>query len=230
MGQKVNPKIFRIGINVYWNSRWYAKSDYASKLRQDIEIRKYLQSELRDAAVEKVEIERSSNKVTIIISSAKPGIVIGRGGKGIEELKDKIQRKFFSKKDNVSLSVNEVKDTSLSAELVKQTIISDIERRIPFRRAMKQAVGKVERAGAKGVKVIVAGRLNGAEIARSEKAVYGSVPLHTIKACIDYSRGTARTTYGAVGVKVWIYKDPEKVSHDSDSLNTRSNRVRSKRV
>lgn len=216
MGQKVNPKIFRIGSTISWNSRWYAGKDYRFKLRQDLELRKFLKGELKDASVEKVEIERSSNKVTVIIYSGKPGIVIGRGGKGIEELKTKIQKNFFTKKDNLSVSIQEVANPSLSAELVLQGIASDIERRIPFRRAMKQALGRVERAGAKGVKIIVGGRLNGAEIARSEKVIYGSIPLHTIKANIDYSRGVARTTYGAIGIKVWIYKDAEKPKEEKD--------------
>ena len=224
MGQKVNPRIFRIGNTITWNSRWYAKNDYRQKLRQDIELRKFLQKELKDASVEKVEIERSSNKINIIIHSGKPGIVIGRGGKGIEELKGKIQKKCFGKKDNLSVSIQEVKDPNLSAELVMQAIASDIERRIPFRRAMKQAVGRIERAGAKGAKVIVSGRLNGAEIARSEKNIYGSIPLHTIKANIDYSRGVARTTYGAIGVKVWIYRDAEKKQDSKPSFRPRNNK------
>ena len=224
MGQKVNPKSFRIGSTFSWNSRWFAKADYAEKLRQDIEIRKHLVKELTDAAVERIDIERSSNKVTIVIYSAKPGIIIGRGGKGIEELKAKTQKKFFNKKENLSVSIQEVKDPNLSAELVKQSIIMDIERRIPFRRAMKQAVGRVERAGAKGVKVIVSGRLNGAEIARSEKAIWGSIPLHTIRTNIDYSRGAARTTYGAIGVKVWIYKDPEAKKQETTNTRPRGRR------
>lgn len=229
MGQKVNPKSFRLGTTITWHSRWFAKHDYAAKLRQDIEIRKFLQNELRESAVERIEIERSSNKITIIVFSGKPGVIIGRGGKGIEELKAKIQKKFFSKKDNLSVSIQEVKDASLSAELVKQGVISDIERRIPFRRAMKQAIGRVERAGAKGVKVIVSGRLNGAEIARSEKAIWGSIPLHTIKANIDYSRGVARTTYGAIGVKVWIYKSPEVVGEAQTTRNTNAPRGRGRK-
>ena len=210
MGQKVNPRIFRIGTTTTWHSRWFAKSDYRQKLRQDIELRKYLKVEMKDAAVDHVEIERSSNKVNLIIFSGKPGIVIGRGGKGIEELKTKIQKKFFDKKEGLSVSVEEVADPNLSAELLVQSIASDIERRIPFRRAMKQALGRVERAGAKGAKILVSGRLNGAEIARAEKVIFGSIPLHTIKANIDYSRGVARTTYGAIGVKVWIFKNPEQ--------------------
>lgn len=206
MGQKVHPKVFRLGIIYDWSSKWFGKTNFREQLRQDIEVKKFLRILLKDAAVERVEVERSLNKVTIYIYTAKPGVVIGRGGQGIEDIKNKVQARFFTPKDHLTLTIQEVREPGLSAELVKQTIISDIEKRIPFRRAMKQALSKVERAGAKGVKISLSGRLNGAEIARTETLSSGKIPLHTLRADIDYSRGAAFTTYGTVGVKVWIYR------------------------
>lgn len=206
MGQKVHPKVFRLGVIYDWSSKWFGKTNFREQLRQDIEVKKFLRLLLKDGAVEKVDIERSANKVTIYIYTAKPGVVIGRGGQGIEEIKKKVQNRFFTPKDNLSLTIQEVREPGLSSELVKQSIIADIEKRIPFRRVMKQALARVERAGAKGVKVTLSGRLNGAEIARSETLASGKIPLHTLRADIDYARGAAFTTYGAIGVKVWIYR------------------------
>lgn len=206
MGQKVHPKIFRIGVIYGWNSKWFGGVAYRQQLKQDIKLRKYLKVLLKEGAVEKIEIERSSNKVNIIIYTAKPGIVIGRGGQGIDVIKKKVQKEFFTKKEQLNITIQEVRDPNLSAELIKQAVVTDIEKRIPYRRAMKQAINRVQRAGSKGVKIIVSGRLNGAEIARSESLSLGKIPLHTLRADIDYSRGTAFTTYGTVGVKVWIYR------------------------
>jgi small subunit ribosomal protein S3 len=208
MGQKVNPKSFRIGTTTTWNSKWFAgKKDYADLLKEDVQIRKFLEKELRLAAVDSIIIERTAKNLSINIASAKPGVIIGRAGAGAEELKKKIKFKFFgSKKVTINLNIKEVDKPSLSARIVMLDIITDLEKRVAFRRAVKAAIGRVERAGAKGVKVIVAGRLNGAEIARQESFSSGSLPLHTLRADINYSRGAARTIYGAIGVKVWIYR------------------------
>jgi len=208
MGQKVHPKIFRTGESqIYtWNSKWFSKKDYVARLRQDVDIRIFLKKALKEAAVAKIEIERTANAVTVIIHSAKPGLIIGHAGTGIEDLRKKIKDKFLDKKATLNLNVQEVQNPSTSAEIVLQVMIADIEKRIPFRRVLKQAVGRVERAGAKGVKVVASGRLDGAEIAREETLSWGKIPLHTLRADIDYAGGAAFTIYGAVGIKVWIYK------------------------
>ena len=207
MGHKVHPKIFRIGEIYTWDSKWFARpKDYAKFLQQDILIKKFLKKELKEAAVGQIEIERGPNLITVIIHSAKPGVIIGRGGQGIEDLKKKVKIKFLDKKVSLNINIQEVANPNLSAELIVQSMIADIEKRMPFRRVMKQAIGRVEKAGAKGVKVRCGGRLNGAEIARTETLTSGKLPLHTLRADIDYARGVARTTYGAIGVKVWIYK------------------------
>ena len=206
MGQKVNPIIFRMGGTQNWTSRWFSKNDYPALLKADILIKKFLRKKLKEGSVARIEIERSSNNMVIAIHTGKPGLIIGRGGEGVEILKKQIQDEFFTKKTNLTINIVEVKSPNSSAELVLQSVIADLEKRIPFRRAMKQAIGRVQKAGAKGVKVICSGRLNGAEIARRETLTWGSLPLHTIRADIDYSRGAALTTYGKIGVKVWIYK------------------------
>ncbi|MBA3047821.1 30S ribosomal protein S3 [Patescibacteria group bacterium] len=212
MGQKVNPKIFRMGITRSWHSKWFSSGKkYIEKFSQDIKIRKFFIKELREAGVDRVEIERSANKINISIFTAKPGLIIGRGGMGVEDLKKKIHKKFLSRPSGIRLSeinlnITEFDRPNLSAQILVQSIALDLEKRMPFRRIMKQAVSRVTRAGALGVKVIVKGRLNGAEIARSEMLTSGKVPLHTLRADIDYARGAARTIYGAIGIKVWIYK------------------------
>lgn len=210
MGQKVNPKIFRMGVIRTWESKWFSKNKYSDFLKLDVAIRKFLTLKLKDAALDKIEIERSGESIKITIYSAKPGIIIGRSGVGVEDLKNKLQRNVLNKmnigKMGVNLNILEIKNPNLSANIIMQNVIDDLEKRIPFRRVLKQAIGKAEKAGAKGVKIMVAGRLNGAEIARSEKLTSGKIPLHTLRADIDYTRGAARTIYGAIGVKVWIYK------------------------
>lgn len=209
MGQKVHPKIFRIGILYQGNSKWFSKKQYAAFLKQDIEIREYLKNKLKEARIAKIEIERSANAINIIIHTSRPGVVIGRGGKGIEELRKELQSKFLDKKlniNNVNIDIQEVSKPGLNAELVMQNMVDQIEKRVPYRKVMKRAIDQVKREGAQGVKVMVSGRLNGAEIARSEKLAWGKIPLHTLRADIDYAQGTARTTYGSVGVKVWICK------------------------
>ncbi len=218
MGHKVNPKIFRIGILNNWSSKWYSGRDYVKFLQQDILMKEFIAKELKEAAVAKVEIERSANNLTIIIYSAKPGVIIGRGGQGIEELKKKILSKFLDKKANLNINIQEVADPNSSAELVLQSMVLDLEKRMPFRRVLKQAIGRVEKTKAKGVKVTVSGRLNGSEIARTETLNSGSLPLHTLRADIDYAHGIAQTTYGVIGVKIWIYKG-EKFK-DDQAVNT----------
>lgn len=208
MGQKVNPRIFRTGQNQIftWESKWFGRKNYIAYLKQDILIKKFLRQALKEAAVAKIEIERTANALTVIIHSAKPGVIIGHAGKGIEDLKNKVKEKFLDKKMALNLNVQEVRSPSLSAEVVVNSMIADVEKRVPFRRVMKQTMSRVERAGAKGVKIIMAGRLDGAEIAREEMLSWGKIPLHTFRADIDYASAPAFTIYGAVGIKVWIYK------------------------
>lgn len=206
MGQKVNPKGFRIGKIYTWNSLWFSEKNYVSFLKQDLSIRKFLLDALKEAAVEKIIIERGAGDVKINVYTAKPGVVIGRAGSGIEDLKKKIQQKFFAPKQNININIKEVERPALSSSIVMQNVIADLEKRVPFRKAIKQAIGRVERAGAPGAKIMVSGRLNGAEIARVESITYGKIPLQTIRADIDYTRGAAQTIYGKIGVKVWIYR------------------------
>jgi small subunit ribosomal protein S3 len=212
MGKKISPKIFRIGIVKTWPSKWFGVGvDYSRKVEQDVQIRKFLLKKLQEAGVDRVEIERSAKKINIIIFTAKPGLIIGRGGSGADDLKKEIHKKFLSRPSGIRLSdinlnIHEVDRPNLSAQIIVQSMIIDIEKRMPFRRVMKQAISRVERAGALGVKVIISGRLNGSEIARSEMATSGKLPLHTLRADIDYARGAAHTTYGTIGIKTWIYK------------------------
>ena len=210
MGQKVNPNGIRIGIVKDWDAKWYADKDFADNLHEDIKIRKYLKDSLGAAGVSKIETERSKNRLKLTIHTAKPGMVIGRGGSGIEQIKDGLKGKT---EKNVDINIAEIRQPDLDATLVAENIAQQLERRIAFRRAMKQSVGRTMRLGAKGIKVKVSGRLGGAEIARSEAYREGSIPLHTLRADIDYGTAEARTTYGRIGVKVWIFKGeilPEK--------------------
>lgn len=207
MAQKVHPRIFRLGIIGSWKSKWFSsKKEYARFLEEDIKIRKYISKKLKDAGVANIEMERSGNEITVNLYTSKPGLVIGRGGAGTEELKKDIKSKFLDKKVKLNLEIREVVNPGQNSQLICQSIIEQLEKRIPFRRAAKRAVEQVMTTGAKGIRIIVGGRLNGAEIARQEKFSEGSVPLHTLRADIDYARGAAKTTYGLVGVKVWIYK------------------------
>lgn len=210
MGQKVNPNGIRIGIVKTWDAKWYADKDFADNLHEDIKIRKYLKEQLGAAGVSKIETERSKNRLKLTIHTAKPGMVIGRGGSGIEQIKEGLKGKT---EKNVDINISEIRQPDLDATLVAENIAQQLERRIAFRRAMKQSVGRTMRLGAKGIKVKVSGRLGGAEIARSEAYREGSIPLHTLRADIDYGTAEARTTYGRIGVKVWIFKGeilPEK--------------------
>jgi len=208
MGHKVNPKAFRLGQTLTWSSRWFSDKNYADFLKEDILIRKFIKKILKEAVIEKVEIERSANQIAIFITAARPGVIIGRGGTGIEDLKNKIITTCFKNnpKQNLKLNITEIENPNLSAEAMLYFMRVDIEKRMPFRRVMKQAIERVMKAGALGVKIIMGGRLNGAEIARVETLSQGKVPLHTLRADIDYARGAARTTYGAIGIKIWIYK------------------------
>ncbi|MBI4600220.1 30S ribosomal protein S3 [Candidatus Uhrbacteria bacterium] len=208
MGHKVNPKIFRTGVLYGWDSKWFASGkQFRDNLANDICLRKYLEKQLKGASVSKIEIERTTHVITITIHSGKPGVIIGRQGAGIEELKKKIRKEFFgSEKVTVNVNVVEVDRPTLDAQLVAQGMIEELEKRMPYRRVMKQAIDRVSKGGAQGVKVRVSGRLNGAEIANVETLHNGKIPLHTLRAHIDYARGAARTLSGAVGVKVWIYK------------------------
>lgn len=205
MGQKVNPISMRLQVNKDWRSKWFAsKREYSSYLTQDLAVRRLIQTKLGSrAAINKVDIERSPNLVNVTVVTAKAGVVIGRGGTGAQELKAAIEKIY---KVPVRLNVEEIKKAEMYAKLVAENIANQLERRIAFRRAVKSAAGATMRAGAKGIRIEVAGRLNGAEMSRREKVVEGSVPLHTLRADIDYSGARAQTAAGIIGVKVWIYK------------------------
>lgn len=204
MGQKVNPIGLRIGIIRDWEAKWYAnKKDYQELLHEDLKIRNYVMQRLKDAAIGSVEIERAANRVNVTIHTAKPGMVIGKGGQEVDALRNELN-KLTGKR--VHISISEIKQPDLCAKLVAESIAQQLERRVAFRRAMKQAIQRSMRAGAKGVRVQVSGRLGGAEIARTEGYVEGTVPLQTLRADIDYALAEAHTTYGRIGVKVWIYR------------------------
>ncbi len=205
MGQKVNPISMRLQVNKDWRSKWFVgKREYAAYLKDDLQVRRLISSKLGSrAAINRVEIARTPNLVTITIHTAKAGVVIGRGGAGVTELKEQIEKIY---KQSVRVNIEEVKKTDLHAKLVAENIAHQLERRMSFRRAIKSAAAATMRAGAKGIRIEVAGRLNGAEMSRREKEVQGSVPLHTLRADIDYALVPAKTTAGIIGVKVWIYK------------------------
>ncbi|NLC39263.1 MAG: 30S ribosomal protein S3 [Clostridia bacterium] len=203
MGQKVHPKGLRVGIIKDWDAKWYADKDYTSLLHEDLRIRRYIKNKLFSAGVSKVEIERAASNVKVTVHTAKPVIVIGRGGTEVEKLRKELENMTDKK---ISVNIVEVKKPELDAQLVAENVASQLEKRISFRRAMKQAVGRTMRMGAEGIKISVAGRLGGAEIARTEWYSEGKVPLHTLRADIDYGFAEAMTTYGKLGVKVWIYK------------------------
>lgn len=209
MGKKVNPKILRMGITKTWPSLWFERGDkYIRNIRQDIGVRRYMIREFREAGIDQVEIVRTLSKIDINITTAKPGVLIGRGGGGAEDLKKKLHAKFLKtlRLGEINLNIKEVSRPNLSAQIMVQSMILEIEKRFPFRKVMKQGLARIERAGALGAKIVIAGRLNGAEIARTEKLVWGKLPLQTLRADIDYARGVAKTTYGTIGIKVWIYK------------------------
>ena len=203
MGQKVNPNGFRLGINRTWSSRWFSKSNYAKFLHQDLEIKSYVEKKLKNASIAKINIERAAKKIRISIFSSRPGIIIGKKGADIEDLKNKLTK--LSNLE-VFLDIKEIRKPEVEAKLVAENIATQLEKRVSFRRAMKKSVQSSMRLGAKGVKILCSGRLGGAEIARNEKYNEGSVPLHTLRSDIDYATAEAETTYGIVGIKVWINK------------------------
>ncbi len=204
MGQKVHPYGFRLGVNKPWRSNWYATKDYPDLLLEDIKLRKHLKKSLSHAGVSNVEIERSANRIRINIHTARPGIIIGKKGLEVDRLKEELQRMIGGKQ--INLNIKEIRRAELDATLVAQNIALQLEKRISFRRAMKKSVVSSLRFGAKGIKIRCSGRLAGAEIARSEWYREGRVPLHTLRADIDYGTAEAATTYGIIGIKVWVYK------------------------
>ena len=213
MGHKVHPNGFRLGVFRPWEANWFANpKDYTKMLHEDLEMRRVILARLRNAGIAKIETERSSNaQLTVTIHTAKPGIVIGKGGASVDQLREDLEKRFGNR---VRISIQEIKQPELDAQLVAENIASQIERRISYKRAMKQAILRTMRSGAKGVRIYCGGRLRGAEMARREWDREGRVPLHTLRANIDFGRATASTTFGAIGVKCWIYKDtvaPKKV-------------------
>lgn len=206
MGHKINPTSLRLKITDTWKSKWFSKSNYVDMLREDIRIREYLETHLRKAGLSRIDIERMGDgTITVIIRTTKPGLIIGKGGAGIEELKKRIKTKLGIKKE-LKVNIEEIRDVNMHAQVIANSIAEQIEKRVAFRRLMKQSLESVMQAGAKGVKVAIGGRLNGAEIARTEHLSAGKIPLHTLRADIDFARATAHTTYGTIGIKVWIYK------------------------
>ena len=203
MGQKVNPKGLRVGIIRDWEGRWFADKNYLELLHEDLKVRKFVKAKLQQAGVPKVEIERAANRVKVSVYAAKPGIVIGRGGAEVENLRKQLEHLTGKQ---VAVNIVEVKKPELDAQLVAESVAQQLEKRVSFRRAMKQTVGRTMRQGAQGIKISCSGRLAGAEIARTEWYNEGKVPLHTLRADIDYGFAEANTTYGKIGVKVWIYK------------------------
>ena len=213
MGQKVNPNGLRLGIKGQtrtWQSNWYAEKDFAKYLNNDMKIRKYLSKKLKDASVSSIVIERANNKTEVIINTAKPGVVIGHGGEEIEKIKNEVSKLV---NEDVQISIKEIKNPDVDAALVAENIAHQIENRVSFRIAQKRAIRNTMKAGAKGIKTAVSGRLGGADMARTEGYTEGTIPLHTLRADVDYAHKEADTTYGKIGVKVWIYKGeilPEK--------------------
>ncbi len=206
MGHKINPTSFRIKITDTWKSKWFSKSNFQGQLKEDVKIREYLEKQLKKAGLVRIDIERTGDGgLNVIIKTTKPGLIIGKGGAGIEELKKKIKSKVGIKKE-FKVNIEEVRDINLQAQVIANGIAEQLEKRVAFRRLMKQSLEQIIQAGAKGAKVAIGGRLNGADIARTEHLSSGKIPLHTLRANIDFARSTAFTTYGTVGIKVWIYK------------------------
>jgi small subunit ribosomal protein S3 len=206
MGHKINPTSFRIKITDTWKSRWFSKNSYRQLLQEDVKIREYLEKHLKKAGLVRVDIERTGNgAITVIVKTTKPGLIIGKGGAGIEDLKQKIKEKLGIKKE-LKVNIEEIREVNLQAQVIANTICEQLEKRVAFRKLMKQSLEQIMNAGAKGAKVAIGGRLNGADIARTEHLSLGKIPLHTLRANIDFARATAFTTYGTLGVKIWIYK------------------------
>ncbi len=203
MGQKTHPIGFRLGINRDWDSKWFDEKNFSDVLEEDLMLRKYIRTRLQRAAVSRIEIERTAQKITLTIHTARPGIVIGRKGQEVDKLKEELQR--LTNKE-VHLNIQEIKRPELDAYLVAENIAHQLVQKISFRRAMKKAITSTMRMGAQGIRIICSGRLGGAEMARKEQYKEGRIPLHTLRADIDFARATAKTTYGTIGVKVWIFK------------------------
>jgi small subunit ribosomal protein S3 len=203
MGQKVHPIGFRLGVNKTWRSRWYAEKDYAALLHEDLVLKKDLKKRFAHAGVSRVEIERAANKLKVTIFTSRPGIIIGRKGQEVDKLKQEVQKRTGKE---VFINIQEILKPELDAQLVSESVALQLEKRIAFRRAMRKAVDAALRFGARGIKIRVSGRLNGAEIARSEWYLYGQLPLHTLRADVDYGFHEAHTTFGQIGVKTWIYR------------------------
>ncbi|EZH64465.1 30S ribosomal protein S3 [Bacillaceae bacterium JMAK1] len=203
MGQKVNPVGLRIGVIRDWESKWYAEKDYADLLHEDVKIREFLEKRLKDASLSKIEIERAARRVNINIHTAKPGMVIGKGGSEVEALRKKLNDMTGKR---VHINISEIKQADMDARLVAENIARQLENRVSFRRAMKQSIQRTMRSGAKGIRTEVNGRLGGADMARSESYSEGTVPLHTLRADIDYGTAEADTTFGKIGIKIWIYR------------------------
>ncbi|MEI8343485.1 MAG: 30S ribosomal protein S3 [Candidatus Moraniibacteriota bacterium] len=208
MGHKVNPTGLRIGITNTWKSRWFSDKDYTKKLKEDIQIREFIKKKYKSAAIAEVEIERSANTLKLILKTSRPGVLIGRGGTGISDISKIIKDKFFAgKKIDLKIEAQEVRQFEENASLVAQSVAEQLEKRVPFRRILKSTLDTVEKNRiVKGVKIEICGRLGGAEMARREWLSRGTVPLHTLRADIDFAKATAFTTYGAIGIKTWIYK------------------------
>lgn len=208
MGHKVNPKVFRLSTIYTWDSKWFARGkQFVSSLREDVGLREYLRKSLREVGLESIGIDRTPKRVTITIRAAKPGVIIGRAGAGIEDLKKKLMKEFYrGQRVTLNINVEEVSRPMLSAQIVGEQIGKEIEQRLPFRRSMKMAIERVLKGGARGVKLTLSGRLNGSEIARTETIAQGSIPLHNLRADIDFARIRANTIFGVIGVKVWIYR------------------------
>lgn len=206
MGQKVNPVGLRLGINKTWDSRWFSQRDFAKNLNEDLNVRKFVVKKYGEAGVAKVEIERAAKQLTVKLYAAKPGKIIGKQGKGIETIRDEIRAVLKSPDRAVKVDVFEIKNPDINSQLAAISVAQQLEKRVSFRRAMRKVMQQAMKAGAKGIKVRVAGRLNGAEMARTEWYMEGRVPLHTLRADIDYGTAEALTTYGLIGVKVWIFK------------------------
>ena len=216
MGQKVHPYGFRLGVNKTWRSRWFARKDYGGLLHEDLRLKTMLKNKFAHAGVSRIDVERAANKLTVIIFTSRPGIIVGKKGSEIEKLKKELQ---LATGRDVNLKIQEISKPELDSQLVAEGIAQQLEKRIAFRRAMRRAVDGTLRFGAKGIKVRISGRLNGAEIARTEWYLSGQLPLHTLRADIDYGFAEASTTYGVIGVKVWVYKGevfemqrPDKIS------------------
>ncbi|MEN8252224.1 MAG: 30S ribosomal protein S3 [Patescibacteria group bacterium] len=208
MGHKVNPKSLRLGITTGWRSRWYGGKDYAKLLEQDVVLRRAVMDKWNHAAIADVEVERNAKDIKIIIKTSRPGMIIGRGGSGIEDLIAYIKSEFFTgEKVDVKVDIREIKQFEENAALVAQNVAEQLEKRMPFRRVLKTTLEQAQKnRNVKGMKISLSGRLNGAEMSRVEWLSEGTIPLHTLRADIDFARHTARTTYGAIGIKVWIYK------------------------